>query len=62
MGRKWLAGQEVEAEEYLHHADIVGTAAQGRQGLGCWTRASWMWGNLRDWRGMVQREVFKAEV
>lgn len=48
-------------EKSLHHADIVGSVIQGRQGLGCSTRASWKQANPRDQRGIVQREVHKAE-
>lgn len=58
-GRKWKAdGALREAEERLQHADIVGTVTQGRLGLGAITRASWKEAKTRDWRGMVQKEIW----
>ncbi|XDV50738.1 hypothetical protein PO909_019753 [Leuciscus waleckii] len=50
-----------EAEDRLHHADIVGTVALGRLGLGSSTRTSWKKADPKEHRGMVQREVRKAE-
>lgn len=61
-GRKWSASRALtEAEDRLHHADIVGTVAVGRLGLGCSTRISWKKADPKERRGMVQREVRKAE-
>ncbi|KAI2646403.1 hypothetical protein H4Q32_030397 [Labeo rohita] len=61
-GRKWSAGRALtEAEDRLQHADIVGTVAQGRLGLGCVTRISWSKADPKERRSMVQREVRKAE-
>ncbi|KAK0139194.1 hypothetical protein N1851_024122 [Merluccius polli] len=57
-GRKWSANRALrEAEDRLHHADIVGSVAQGRLGLGCSTKVSWVKANPKERRGMVQREV-----
>ena len=40
-GRKWSASRALrEAEDRLQHADIVGSVAKGRLGLGCSTRVS----------------------
>lgn len=60
-GRKWSASRALrEAEDRLHHADIVGSVAQGRLGLGCSTRSSWQQADPKEQRS-VQREVQKAE-
>ncbi|KAK0142174.1 hypothetical protein N1851_020156 [Merluccius polli] len=50
-----------EAEDRLHHADIVVSVAQGGLGLGCSTRVSWVKANPEERGGMVQWEVRKAE-
>ena len=50
-----------EAEDRLQHADIVGSVAQGKLGLGCFTRVSWVKANPKERHGMLQREVRKAE-
>ncbi|KAK0142588.1 hypothetical protein N1851_019482 [Merluccius polli] len=50
-----------EVEDCLQHADIVGSAAQGKLGLGCFTRVSWVKANPKERHGMLQREVRKAE-
>ncbi|KAK0149132.1 hypothetical protein N1851_010350 [Merluccius polli] len=61
-GRKWSASRALrEAEDRLQHADIIGSVVQGRLGLGCSTRVSWVKANPKERRGMVQREVRKAE-
>ncbi|XP_056314571.1 uncharacterized protein LOC130229674 [Danio aesculapii] len=61
-GRKWSANKAVrDAEERLQHADIVGTVAQGRLGLGCFTSASWNKADPKERRWLIQREVRKAE-
>ena len=61
-GRKWSASKALkDAEDRLHHADIVGSVAQGRLGLGYTTRTSWNKADPKERRGMVQREVRKAE-
>ena len=60
--RKWSASRALrEAEDHLQHADIIRSVAQGRLGLGCSTRVSWLKANLKERHGMVQREVRKAE-
>ncbi|KAK0147796.1 hypothetical protein N1851_012487 [Merluccius polli] len=57
-GRKCSASRALrEAEDCLHHADIIGSVAQGRLGLGCSTRASWIMANPKERRGMVQRSA-----
>lgn len=45
----------------MQHADITGTVAQGRLGLGCFTRTSWNKADPKECRSMIQREVRKAE-
>lgn len=61
-GRKWSASRALrEAEDRLHHADIVGSVAQGRLGLGCSTRPNWQQAHPKERRCMVQREVRKVE-
>ena len=50
-----------EAEDRLHHADIVGSVAQGRLGLGCFTRTSWNKADPKERRGLVQKEVRRVE-
>ncbi|KAK0147668.1 hypothetical protein N1851_012858 [Merluccius polli] len=61
-GRKWSASRALrEAEDHLQHADIVGSVAKGRLGLGCSTRVSLVKANPKERCGMVQREVRKAE-
>ncbi|XP_061778568.1 uncharacterized protein LOC133569990 [Nerophis ophidion] len=61
-GIKWSASEALrEAEDRLHHADIVGSVAQGRLGLGCSSRTNWNKANPKERRGLVQREVRKAE-
>ncbi|CAK6980931.1 PREDICTED: uncharacterized protein LOC107717409 [Scomber scombrus] len=61
-GRKWSANRALkEAEEHLHHADIVGAVAQSRFGLDCTARASWKKANSMERRSMLQKEVRKTE-
>ncbi|KAK0135474.1 hypothetical protein N1851_028685 [Merluccius polli] len=60
--RKWSTSRALrEAEDCLQHAGIVGSVAQGRLGLGCSTRVSWVKAKTKERRGMVHREVRKAE-
>ena len=48
-GRKWSASRALrEAEDRLQHADIVRSVAQGRLGLGCSTRVSWVKANPKE--------------
>lgn len=62
IGRKWSASRALtETEDRLQHADITGTVAQGRLGLGCFTRTSWNKADPKECRSMIQREVRKAE-
>ena len=61
-GRKWKAEQAVkEAEARLRHKDIVGTVAQGRQGLGCVTRSSWRLASTEEKRDLVQQDICLQE-
>ncbi len=61
-GHKWSASRALtEAEDRLQHADIIRTVAQGRLGLGCFTRTSWNKADPKQCHSMVQREVCKAE-
>ncbi len=43
-------------EEWLQHADIIGIVAQGRLGLGCFTRISWNKADPKD-RRSIQRDT-----
>ncbi|KAK0155382.1 hypothetical protein N1851_002287 [Merluccius polli] len=59
--RQTLRLEQVASGHPAEHADIVRSVAQGRSCLGCSARASWVKANPKEKRGMVQREVHKAE-
>lgn len=39
----------------------ISLATQGRLGLGVITRASWKEAKAKEWRGMVQKEIWAVE-
>lgn len=57
----WTSKALKEAKDRLLRAGITGYIAQGRLGLGCSARLSWKKADPREGRGLVQREVSKAE-
>ena len=61
-GRKWSASKAVtEAESRLRHKDIVGTVAEGIQGLGTSKSCYWNKANAQERRNLVQREIKCSE-
>ena len=57
-GQKWSASKVVtKAECTLRHKDIVGTVAEGRQGLGTSKSCYWNKANAQERRNLVQREI-----
>lgn len=57
----WASKALKEAKDRLLCAGITGYIAQGRLGQACSARLSWKKADPREGRGLVQREVSKAE-
>ena len=57
-GRKWSASKAVtEAKSRLRHKDIVGTVAQGTQGLGTSKSCYWNKANAQERQNLLQRDI-----